>query len=941
VTTTFDLTIQLLHKNFPFQSVFFYTIPFIVLILMMVCPLAFGQMVITEWMYSGTDGGFVEFTNVGTEAVDMSGWSFDNSSQIPGTVDLSAFGVVNPGESVILTEAVAADFAAAWGLTDVTIIGELTANLNRNDQINLYDSSNVLVDQLSYGDEDYPATPRTRNASCSIPASDYNRTVAQTGWRLATVGDTFGSRLSAGGDIASPGRIVGYALSDYDMDGDVDLADLCVFVSCYLSEDYLADTSCGLIPDGNNFISADADEDHDVDLADFAVFSTCYSGQGNPADPSCGHRSEVFSITQISLKGDSITVVGTGVTVDGTTATITAPGTYNINGTLNDGQIVVNSPTAGVVEIILDGVNISSSTSAAINVRNASFTSIVLADQTQNYLSDADEYVYPDPTLNDPSGCLFSDDSMIISGTGALTVYGNYNDGIVSKDELIISGGTINVVAIDDGIRGKNYLLIKNGDMTLTTGGDALVSDNIEDANLGYITIENGSLNIVSGQDGISAKTNVTVVDGNIKIVSGGGHTAAISDELSAKGIKGLVSVVIEGGAINLDCADDGLHSGNTVTISGGTTTIATSDDGIHADIAVGIDGGTITITDSYEGIEGTTITINDGVLNVTSDEDAITAETTVNIAGGQFNIVSGGGHTATIAADFSAKGIKGLVSVVIGGGTFVLDCADDALHSNNAITINAGTFSIATKDDGIHADSTIKINGGTINITSCYEGIESAVITINDGNIHITSSDDGINVAGGNDGSGGTWPPPPPGGGGNSTYFLYINGGYIVVNAAGDGLDANGSIVMTGGTVLVNGPTANDNNAVDFDGTCNVSGGLLVGVGSSQMAQALSTTSTQRSLKITYSQWKTAGTLIHIQNSNGTDVLTFAPKKAYKSCVFSSPSLQSGTTYKLYNGGSSTGTVTDGLYQSGTFTPGTLTNTFTTSSIVTSITAP
>lgn len=789
-------------------------------LIMALTTVASGQMVITEWMYSGTDGGFIEFTNLGEVPVDMAGWSFDDSSQIPGTVDLSDFGVVDPGKSTILTEAVAADFATAWGLTDVTIIGELAATLGRNDQINLYNSDGVLVDQLSYGDEDYPGTPRTQNASCNIPDLDYGQTVVQMDWSLATVGDVFGSRMSAGGDIASPGRVVGYALCDYDMDGDVDLADFCVFVSCYLSEDYLADTSCGLIPDGNGFISADADEDHDVDMLDFAVLASCYSGQGNPAEPLCGCRSNIPSVTQIFLNGDSITVNGTGVTVDGTTATITAAGTYDISGTLSDGQIVVNSPTAGLVEMILDGVNISSSTSAAIHVIEASFTSVVLADQTQNYLSDADEYVYADPSLDEPSGCLFSSDSMAISGTGVLTVHGNYNDAIVSQDGLVIYGGTINVISIDDGIRGKDYLLIRGGDIVLTTGGDGLKSDNDSDPNLGYITVKNGSLDILSGGDGISAQTNVTVEAGDISIVAGGGHTASIAD-------------------------------------------------------------------------------------------------------------------------DFSAKGIKGLVSVVIDGGTFVMDCADDAIHTNDAITINSGTFEIATRDDGVHGDSTVEINGGTINITNSYEGIEAGIITINNGNIHIISSDDGINVAGGNDGSGGTWPPPPGGGGGNSSYFLYINGGYIVVNAVGDGIDANGSIVMTGGTVLVNGPTANDNNAVDFDGTCNISGGLLVGVGSSQMAQALSTTSTQRSLKITYSQWKTAGTLIHIQTSAGADVLTFAPKKSYKSCVFSSPSLQSGTTYKLYTGGSSTGTVTDGLYQGGTYTAGTLTNTFTTSSIATNVSAP
>jgi predicted extracellular nuclease len=170
-------------------------------------PVASAEMVISEWMYAGTDGEFIEFTNIGPDLIDMTGWSFDDDSQVPGTVDLSGFGLVAPGQSVILTEALASDFAAAWGLTGVAIIGELSANLGRNDQINLYDAGDNLVDQLSYGDQDYPGTVRTQNKSCNIPATDYGFTEAQTSWVLAAVGDAYGSWMSAGGDIASPGII--------------------------------------------------------------------------------------------------------------------------------------------------------------------------------------------------------------------------------------------------------------------------------------------------------------------------------------------------------------------------------------------------------------------------------------------------------------------------------------------------------------------------------------------------------------------------------------------------------------------------------------------------------------------------------------------------------------------------------------------------------------
>jgi predicted extracellular nuclease len=169
-----------------------------------------GPMQITEWMYQGASSAnteFIEFTNTGAAPVDMAGWSFDDSDPTQGTTSLSAFGVVAPGQSVILTEMAAGDFLTRWGLSGVSVIGGNANNLGRNDQINLYDATSALVDQLSYGDQDYPGTPRTNGKSCNIPASDYGFTTAQTSWTLASTGDIYGSWTSTGGDVGSPGRV--------------------------------------------------------------------------------------------------------------------------------------------------------------------------------------------------------------------------------------------------------------------------------------------------------------------------------------------------------------------------------------------------------------------------------------------------------------------------------------------------------------------------------------------------------------------------------------------------------------------------------------------------------------------------------------------------------------------------------------------------------------
>ncbi|MBN2563754.1 MAG: lamin tail domain-containing protein [Phycisphaerae bacterium] len=163
-----------------------------------------GQMRVTEYMYSGSGGEFIEFSNVGAQPIDMTGWSYDDDSAIPGTVDLSAFGVVDPGESVILTEDSAATFASNWDCAGVTIIGGLTVNLGRNDEINLYDALDGQVDRLTYGDEDFPGSIRARDASgwpCDVAVGANNI----YGWSLSTVGDVQDSYVSAGGDVGSPG----------------------------------------------------------------------------------------------------------------------------------------------------------------------------------------------------------------------------------------------------------------------------------------------------------------------------------------------------------------------------------------------------------------------------------------------------------------------------------------------------------------------------------------------------------------------------------------------------------------------------------------------------------------------------------------------------------------------------------------------------------------
>lgn len=173
--------------------------------LSLAASLAQADVVITEWVYSGASGEFIEFTNVGAAPVDLTGWSYDDDSAIPGSVDLSPLGIVDPGESVILTEIDAATFIAEWGLAGVGVLGGNMNNLGRNDQINLFDDTGALVDRLTYGDQTFAGSIRTQNVG-GIPSSP-----AALGaddvylWQLAAIGDGFGSYASASGDVGNPG----------------------------------------------------------------------------------------------------------------------------------------------------------------------------------------------------------------------------------------------------------------------------------------------------------------------------------------------------------------------------------------------------------------------------------------------------------------------------------------------------------------------------------------------------------------------------------------------------------------------------------------------------------------------------------------------------------------------------------------------------------------
>lgn len=571
------------------------------------------------------------------------------------------------------------------------------------------------------------------------------------------------------------------------------------------------------------------------------------------------------SAAKIELTGTTATLAGSGVSVSSGSVNITAAGTYVLSGQLDDGQIVVEVADEGDVHLVLDGVRIHKEDSAPIYIKKAGKTIITLQDGTENVISDGEAYAYPDTSTDEPSAAIFSKSDLTINGSGSLLVTGNYNDGIAGKDDVKVMSGSISVQAADDGIVGKDMVAVKDGSITINAGGDGIKSSNDKDASKGFVAIAGGTLAIEAEADGIQAETTLVIDEGTYTLLTGGGNA------------NGEVQAGDQG---NRD--PWGGRSGQM------------TEPPARSDAAAGA-GSAPAAAPSSDHLEA----------------ESLRAET------------NGQASTTDETESQSAKGLKAGGNIIVNGGKLTIDSADDSIHSNSNVGIYGGEIEIASGDDGVHADSEVVIAGGMIRISTSYEGIEGGNITFSGGETHVTALDDGVNVAGGNDNSLAGGRVAQDQFSETASKKLLITGGYLSVDAAGDGLDSNGSIEMTGGTVIVSGPTANGNGMLDYDSTFTMSGGILAAAGSSGMAQAPSEDSSQYSIAMTFSETQQAGTQIHLENGEGNTILTYAPTKNYQTIVISSPELKQGS-YTLYKGGTSTGKVTDGLFANGTYSGGT-----------------
>lgn len=242
----------------------------------------------------------------------------------------------------------------------------------------------------------------------------------------------------------------------------------------------------------------------------------------------------------ITFEENQVTSNSADVTIEGTTATITASGSYTLSGTCDQGKLVIDAD--GKVTLVLDTLTLASADGPVIDIRDAKEVTISLPADTHSTLTDAAQYT---SAADGQDAAIFSKADLIINGEGALTVNGQYNDGIASRDTLLIEGGDITVHAKNHGIKGKDYLIITGGVIRVDAGGDGLKATNEDQATLGYVQIDGGTLQVTAQDDGISAVSQLTVHGGDISI------------DTANNGMKSEGGLTITAGKIYIRTADD------------------------------------------------------------------------------------------------------------------------------------------------------------------------------------------------------------------------------------------------------------------------------------------------------------------------------------------------------------------------------------------------
>ena len=445
-----------------------------------------------------------------------------------------------------------------------------------------------------------------------------------------------------------------------------------------------------------------------------------------------------------------------------------------------------------------------------------------------------------------------------VSGGGAYVQGGNV---VIAQAGRYVLSGTLTdgsvIVSADSS--DKVWLLLDGAD--ISRSDDACLR--VEQADKVFLTLAPGTENRMTS----GAEYSETALNDNT------GGTIYSRDDLTING----------SGSLTVTAAyKHGIDVNDELVITGGKITVDAPQDAIHVNDGFCLEKATLTL---HAGDEGINVQGPDSLLY---------------IASGSVDIESGG------------AALKSSADMRVEGGSFTLNSQADGLHGGGSVAVTGGSLDIRAGDDGIHADSAVTISGGSVLISECYEGIEALTIDISGGEIELYPTDDGLNA------NGGVSFGPGPGmfmqrvsgtdESANSDTWIHISGGSLtVVNANArdaDGLDSNGDILISGGTIRVSLNASGSNDAIDYGsesgGSCVVTGGEFVACGSSAMAEGFSDSSTQCAVLYNLGYSAEAGSTVTVKDAAGRELLSYTVPCAFSSVSLSSPDMKLGETYTV-----------------------------------------
>ncbi|GID94968.1 hypothetical protein Adi01nite_43800 [Amorphoplanes digitatis] len=483
------------------------------------------------------------------------------------------------------------------------------------------------------------------------------------------------------------------------------------------------------------------------------------------------------------------------------------------------------------------------------------------------------------------SGATSSASGVSISGsTVTVTAAGTYRfTGSLTNGRIVVNSAGTGIVRLI--LNGVTIANTTTAPLSVTAADEVMVV--LADGTTNRLTDPATYTTAVNPAAALSSAADLTITGNGSLAVTGNAADGIASDD----------GLVIDSGTITVTAKDDGVRGQDYILHTGGTLGVTAGGDALKSDEDADA-------TEGYVYLAG-------GARTLTAPGgDGVSATTDVIVAGGSLTATTGGGSTTTPGTT-STKGLKADVSVVISDGQVNLNASDDGINSNNLITVDGGALTAASGDDAVHANTALTISAGTVTVTRSYEGLEAMKTTLAGGTINVTATDDAVNAA--EEGVDERQVAP--------NAFIRVTGGTVTVNGGTDGLDSNGTLAVSGGTVIANGsPTrGGGEGGLDSNGALTMTGGSILATGITASTSTLPT-SGQAWVAYSFSANQPAGTVVHLATASGTQLASFQSTRVLKGVIFDLSSLTRGTSYRIYTGGSVSGTAAGGgLYTGGT----------------------